>query len=207
MCELPRVNHEEITMEIEMTYPKTTKQSYYEQNVGSMDRQVRFVIGFAMIVAVLLNQPETLGVWSLVLLASIPVIASAILGWDPIYAALGKSNYVPEEESIQQKSWTYSNLGIIDRSLRLFLGAAILIDILLMGDSPMQAALALVAIPLITSAMIAWDPIYALFNLNSFAARVDAEVAEPGANEQTLAQYYEFPNPPAVGRGSMPKAA
>lgn len=192
-----------------MSNPKYAKQDFFDQNVGSMDRQVRLVIGIAIIMAVLLNQPESLGAWNLALLASIPVIASAILGWDPLYAVLGKSNYVPEEEDIHQRSWTYSNLGIIDRSLRLVLGALIIVEVLSMGDSPMHAALALLAIPLITSAIIAWDPIYALFNLNSFAARVDAEVAEPGASEQTLAKYYEFPKlSPAKARDTnLPKAA
>lgn len=191
-----------------MTNPNTAKHEFFEQNVGSMDRQARLVIGFAMILAILFNQPHSLGEWNLLLLAAIPVISSAILGWDPLYALFGKSNYIPEEDDIHQRNWTYSNLGIIDRGLRLAIGAMIIADVLLMGESSLHAALALLAIPIIATAIIAWDPIYALFNLNSFAARVDAEAAEPGVNEQTLAKYYEFPTLATTTKtANLPKAA
>jgi len=176
-----------------MKYPQITKQNFFNLNLGFMDRQVRLVLGMAMILTVLLNPTEMTGAWNLLLLAAIPIVASAIVGWDPLYAIAGKSYYVPQEEDIHQRSWAYSNMGIIDRTFRLAIGALIIVDVLLMGNVPGQNVLALLAIPLIATAIIAWDPIYALFKLNSFAARVDAQIAEAGASEQSLAKYYEFP--------------
>jgi len=166
-----------------------------EQNVGFMDRQIRGVIGAVMIIGAMLISPEAMGidVENFLFLASIPIIASAIIGWDPFYAMLGVSKYVEKEENIQQRNWSYSNLGIVDRVFRFVLGTLLLMGVLMTSATEIPAAATLFAIPLILSAMIAWDPIYAMFDLNSFATRADVEVAEPGSNEKTLARYYEFP--------------
>jgi len=179
-----------------MNKSQLASQPISNENVGFFDKQIRVAIGAAMIIAVLMNSPETMGAWKLLLLASIPVIASAILGWDPLYALMGKSTYVPKEEEIQQRDWTYSNVGIIDRGIRFAIGILLLADALTMANMPINAIMALMSIPFIVTAIIAWDPIYALFKLNSFAMKADAEIAEPGASDQSLARYYEFPNLP-----------
>lgn len=181
------------------------KQGLLEQNVGFMDRQIRAVVGAAMIIAVLLDRPEISGLWSLFLLLSIPLIGSAILAWDPIYALLGKSFYVAKEEDIQQRKWLYSNIGIVDRVLRFAIGVLLLMSVLTVNGEP--AVISLVAIPFIATAIIAWDPVYALLGLNSFAKRIDAEVAEPGANHQSLAEYYQFPQLPKNDEAHFPRAA
>jgi len=164
-----------------------------EQNVGYMDRQIRGVIGSAMILVAMLSIPESTDMVSLLFLASIPVIASAIIAWDPFYAIIGISSYVDKEENIQQRNWVNSNLGIVDRVFRFVLGTLLLMGALVTGGAEVPVVATLFSIPLILTAVIAWDPIYAMFELNSFARRVDVEAADPGSSDKTLAICYEFP--------------
>jgi hypothetical protein len=63
----------------------------------------------------------------------------------------------------------------------------------------------LLAIPLMVTAIMAWDPIYALLRINSFASRNDVETAEPEANEHILTKFYEFPQ--NIANVNYPKAA
>jgi len=131
--------------------------------------------------------------WSVMLLASIPFITMAITGWDPLYAIAGKTAYVEGEEDIQQRSWTSTNLGAIDRVVRLGAGAVLIATLMTMNTMQSDLIITLFAIPLIVTAIIAWDPFYALMNINSFASRVDVETAEPDTSEQTLGTFYVFP--------------
>lgn len=163
-------------------------------NLSFTHRQVRFVLGATMLVVPMIAAPETLGMWSFVLLASIPVMATAIMGWDPVYAVLGKSSYIPGEEDIQQRNWALPNIGILDRGVRFSIGAILILSLLGMGAPQINVALGLIAIPLITSAIIAWDPIYAAFRINSFGSRTDVTAAEPNTSETTLAKCYTFPS-------------
>lgn len=184
------------------------KRSILEPNLSFSDRQLRFVIGATMIGGVLIVAPMTMGlVSSALLLASIPFITMAIIGWDPVYAMTGKSTFVEGEEDIQQRSWTCPNLGTIDRAARFGVGLTLIISLMLMSTA-MQAGmvLTLLAIPLIVTAIIAWDPLYAVLRINSFASQVDVEAAEPDASEQTLASCYIFPRRNRADR-DFPRAA
>ena len=177
------------------------KRNFMQPNLSFSDRQIRFVIGATMIAATLIVTPETMGMWSIVALASIPFIAMAIIGWDPLYAIAGKSAYVEGEEDIQQRSWTCPNIGAIDRAVRF--GAAMVLMATLMTMDVMQAGLVitLLAIPLVVTAITAWDPIYAALGVNSFASRIDVETAELDADEKTLGACYSFPQ---SSRSSVP---
>jgi hypothetical protein len=164
-----------------------------DTNLSFSDRQIRFVIGATMIAATLIAMPQTIGLWSMVLLGAIPFVTMAITGWDPFYAMLGKSTYVEGEEDIQQRSWTCPNVGSVDRGVRLGTGLMLMYALLTMSTMQADMVITLLAIPLITSAITAWDPFYAMFGINSFASHVDVEAAEPDASEQTLAACYVFP--------------
>ena len=189
-----------------MTTSTAMNRGIMKPNLSFVDRQVRFVVGATMIAGSLIVMPETLGMWSIVLLASIPMIATAINGWDPLYALLGKSAYVEGEEDIQQRSWTCPNVGVIDRSVRLGLGMVLLATLLTMSTMTAELVVTLMAIPLIVTAITAWDPLYAMSGINSFASRIDVETAEPDASEQTLAACYVLPQT-AKASGSYKQAA
>lgn len=176
------------------------------QNLGFMDRQLRAVIGALMIITPMLMVPGTIGVWSLLILASIPVIATAITGWDPLYAIFEKSTYAPYDEDIQQRNWSYANMGIMDRGIRAGVALTLLYALMTMGSMTAEMVVSFLAIPMIMTAITAWDPIYAALGINSFGSRTDVEAAEPEATEQTLAAYYEFPQPRNVGK-VYPQAA
>lgn len=144
-----------------------------------------------MIAAVLVIAPETLGLWSVALLASIPFIVMSIIGWDPLYAIAGKSTY--REGDIEQRSWSCANLGTIDRGIRLGIGMLLVMSLLTMNVMSVELVIGLLAIPLIATAMFAWDPIYAALGINSFASIIDVEAAEPNASDEDLCSCYNFP--------------
>lgn len=163
------------------------------QNLGFADRQVRAVIGTLMIAAPAIAVPETLGAWSILMLASVPLLTTAIMGWDPLYAMMDKSTYEYRSEDIHQRHWTHANMGIIERGIRLGIGSMMIAALFAMPSMSAGMGFTLMAIPLIVTAITAWDPIYAAMGLNSFGSRSDVEAAEPGISENTLAEYYEFP--------------
>ena len=176
-----------------MSMSTARQRHFMEPNLSFTGRQIRFVLGAAMVVSVLFVEPQAMEMWSLVALASIPFIASAIVGWDPFYAITGKSTYVEGEENIQQRCWTCANMGTIDRVVRAGIGFMLIASLLSMQTMQADMALTLFSIPLIVAAITAWDPIYAVLGINSFSSRIDIEAAEPDANANTLAACYTFP--------------
>ena len=170
-----------------------TTQMRFKQNLGFNDRQLRLVFGTLMLVAPMFAAPESVGLWAVLMLAGIPVITTAIIGWDPVYALLSKTTFVERAEDIKQRNWSYANMGIIDRSMRVGAGAVMLYALMTMDAMTASLALTLFAIPLIATATIAWDPLYAMFGINTFGSRTDVEAAEPQVEEQTLATLYIIP--------------
>ena len=186
--------------ETTMKTSTTIRQYALDQNLSFMDRQIRAVIGSTMLAAPMMFGPEILGMWNMLMLAAIPVISSAIIGWDPIYALTGKNSYVANEEEIHQRDWSVSNVGIMDRGIRAGIGLLMLYSLMTMGTMNMDMVFSLLAIPLIMSAITAWDPVYAALGINSFGSRIDVEAAEPYATEKTIAEFYEFPTPQPSNR-------
>ncbi|MGD8938928.1 MAG: DUF2892 domain-containing protein [Gammaproteobacteria bacterium] len=177
-----------------MNITNTNRRKIIAQNIGFIDRQIRALAGAAMLITPLAIQPETMGSWSIIILLAIPLISSAIIGWDPIFALFGKSTFVETEAEIQQRSWSVANIGIMDRGIRLGVGGILLYSLLTITTTMTPGmAMTLLAIPLIVSAITAWDPIYAALNINSFGSRIDVEAAEPEADLATLAKCYKFP--------------
>ena len=59
-------------------------------NIGIIDKSVRYVVGAALIGVMLMATPTPVGWLVLLPLVAIPIVISAISGWDPIYALLQK---------------------------------------------------------------------------------------------------------------------
>lgn len=176
-----------------MNTSSTNQGQQLGQNLGFADRQIRAVIGTVMLTAPVLTVSGSIGAWGILMLASVPVLVTTIMGWDPLYALMGKSTYEYHSEDIHQRHWTHNNIGIVERGIRFALGIMLLTA--LMGMPSMNAAMAfaLLSVPLIVTAITAWDPFYAAMSMNSFSSISDVEAAEPGMSETTLAEYYEFP--------------
>ena len=59
-------------------------------NVGNVDKLARYAVGATLIGAILVVAPLQVG-WIVFLpLIAIPIVISAIIGWDPIYALFQK---------------------------------------------------------------------------------------------------------------------
>lgn len=59
-------------------------------NIGTIDKSIRYVVGAALIGVMLTVAPSPVG-WLVILpLVAIPILISAISGWDPFYALFQK---------------------------------------------------------------------------------------------------------------------
>jgi Inner membrane protein YgaP-like, transmembrane domain len=68
----------------------TTWKFGHVPNVGNVDKVVRYVAGAILIGITLAISPENMGWTVLLALISIPIVISAIIGWDPLYALFQK---------------------------------------------------------------------------------------------------------------------
>jgi hypothetical protein len=68
-----------------------------QQNVGTVDRILRFAIGSALIAFPMLYQGTATEYAALTALASIPVIVTAIICWDPVYGLLKFSSMTTDD--------------------------------------------------------------------------------------------------------------
>jgi hypothetical protein len=59
-------------------------------NIGIIDTSVRYFVGATLIGVTLIATPTPVGWLVLLPLVAIPILISAISGWDPIYALLQK---------------------------------------------------------------------------------------------------------------------
>ena len=60
------------------------------QNMGPIDKSVRYVVGATLIGVMLIMAPTPVGWFVILPLVAIPVFISAFFGWDPIYALFQK---------------------------------------------------------------------------------------------------------------------
>lgn len=187
---------------------KTAAKRFYQTNLGFTDREVRMLAGAGMIAAVIFYAPTPIGLWGLLALAAIPIIATSIMGWDPLYALLGFTTYHRNESDIHQRTWFASNIGTVDRYVRVGL-AGILIGSMIFGPLvSWELAGAMAAILLVASAMMAWDPLYALAGLNTFASKKDVALVNSETENATLGKLYTFPKQARKTRsGEFAKAA
>lgn len=176
-------------------------------NIGYEDREIRILAGSVVIVTLMLAAPTPLGLWGLAALVAIPVIASGIVAWDPLYALFGINRYNETEGEIQQRSWSCPNVGTVDRIARLGMGTLLLATAFISTEIAWQGVSVLLAIPVIMSAIMAWDPLYALAHTNTFADKADVQSAEPDLKDSTLAEFYQFPTVHADKVGSLGRAA
>jgi hypothetical protein len=85
-------------------------------NVGKVDKVARYVVGASLIGVILVVAPAQAGWVVLLPLMAIPIVISAIIGWDPIYALfqklptprlLSSFDAIPEAEYKPQEAMPY----------------------------------------------------------------------------------------------------
>ena len=177
-------------------------------NISYESREIRILAGAGMIMALMLLAPTPVGLWGLAALIAIPVIASGIIAWDPFHALFGINRYNEAEGEIQQRRWSCPNVGTVDRIARFGVGALLLATAFTSTEIMWQSITTLLAIPVIMSAIMAWDPLYALAYTNTFASKSDVQSADPELQDATLAKFYRFPSAtPASTMDSFDRAA
>ena len=87
-----------------------------------------------------------------------------------------------QEQSSTRESFTSANVGSLDRLLRTVLGSVLIVDGLYSAAPTLGllgGVLILLSIPLFTSAIMAWDPIYAMLKIRTATFRTkDTHLAE-----------------------------
>lgn len=142
-------------------------------NIGSLDRLARFGLGMVLIGIGLVGQ-EPLGATVIMMLVAIPLVISAVMAWDPVYALLklrtatlrapppeGYPGYEASANEGPLMSW-------LDRIGRFGLGAALL-SVTLLGNVPVEWSVgaALASIPIIMTGVTGWDPLYHLLGIRT----------------------------------------
>lgn len=136
-------------------------------NVGTADRYVRFAIGSGLIAVPLLYSGVDAEYAAITSLVAIPIIFTAIARWCPIYALL-------HVHSIRQKlsnaEFYDQNVSVSDAFARYLLGTVLIMSTMLFTNiaDPWLVILALIAVPIIHSAIMLWDPIYAVFDIGTY---------------------------------------
>ncbi|WP_455210398.1 YgaP family membrane protein [Kaarinaea lacus] len=186
---------------------KISTGSILTPNISYESREIRILAGMATIIALMLAAPTPLGLWGLAALVAIPVVASGIIAWDPVHALFGINRYNEAEGEIQQRRWSCPNVGTVDRVARLGIGILLLATAFTSSEIVWQSITALLAIPVIMSAIMAWDPLYALAYTNTFASKSDVQSADPELEDSTLAKFYRFPSVKPDNMESLDRAA
>lgn len=183
-------------------------QKVLTPNISYQNREIRILAGMAMIISLMVAAPTPIGLWGLVALAAIPVIASGIIAWDPVHALFGINGYNAAEGEIKQRRWSCPNVGTVDRIARFGVGTLLLATAFTSTEIMWQSITTLLAIPVIMSAIVAWDPLYALAYTNTFASKSDVQSADPELKDSTLAKFYHFPSAAPENKvGSLGQAA
>ena len=144
-----------------------TRRNYSRSNVGGFDRVIRVALG-ALLLADGLHGTGPLGMDGVLMLVSIPLIISAIIAWDPLYALFQvRTATLPAHQIPQWKLSTLNanggiNVGTADRLLRIVLASGLLATPFLWTGSIgiMAVATTGAGIIVMMTAVMGWDPFY-----------------------------------------------
>lgn len=155
--------------------------SYTYSNVSALDRVARLGLSTVLIAIPLLEPTETN---MLMMLAAIPLVMSAIMAWDPMYALFKIRTATFHAQPAfawgrrAESEADGPNVGMLDRIVRLSFGAALLSVPLLFSwlesiDTDILVFATLAAIPIVLTSAIGWDPIYQALGLRTATLSVD----------------------------------
>ena len=162
-------------------FNKATEDSraFSQPNVGSVDRLFRLGIASLLIMDGL-HGTGPLGLESLLMMASIPLIASAIIAWDPLYALFKVRSATirePEPQALKADAVLNPNGGInvgsLDRIVRIMTAGLLLATPFLWTESIGAVAIAgtFAGVILMMTAIMGWDPVYRLAKVRTTTVR------------------------------------
>jgi len=176
-----------------METPRYALHTY--SNIGSLDRVARLVLA-SVLIGIPLSGVEPMAANVTMMLVAIPLVMSAIMAWDPIYAFFNVRTATLKARPLA--AWNSDardndglNVGWIDRIGRFGLGAALL-SVTLLGtvDGAMHSYAALASIPVIMTGVIGWDPFYHFFGLRT--ATLPIETAEDYGSTKVTDMFTVF---------------
>ncbi|WP_455200586.1 YgaP family membrane protein [Kaarinaea lacus] len=140
-------------------------------NVGTVDRYIRFAIGASLISVPLFYQGVDAEYAALTSLVAIPVLFTAIARWCPLYAFLHVQSI---KHRYDNNRFYGKNISTADTLVRYLLGTALIMATMMLTSvaDPWLVVLALMAIPIISSAIMQWDPVYAMFEIGTHQPQV-----------------------------------
>ena len=173
-------------------------------NVGTVDRYTRFAIGASLIAVPLLYQGVDAEYAALTSLVAIPVIFTAITRWCPLYAFLHVQSIKHKYDNTR---FYGKNISKTDTIMRYLLGAALIMTTMIFTSvaDPWLVVLALMAIPIISSAILQWDPIYAMFEIGTHQPQMTESYV--GDNVVTLFGQDKSDTQPTRPSGGTARAA
>ncbi|MDH4276199.1 MAG: DUF2892 domain-containing protein [Gammaproteobacteria bacterium] len=137
-------------------------------NVGKIDRYARFGLAALIIGAVMaMSDYDVLSsAYIVILLATIPLVMSAIVRWDPLYAMLHIHTLASDlwaKTEIKTKDFA-PNLSVPRRVMRVLTATAMIVLPIAYGSEPMtwEPFVILAAIPVAITAIMGWGPIEAM---------------------------------------------
>lgn len=179
--------------------------SHTYSNVSTLDRLARLVLS-ALLIAIPLLEPTEMNM--LMMLVAIPLVMSAIMAWDPVYALFKIRTATLHAQPAfawgrrAESEGDGPNVGMLDRVVRLSFGAALLSVPLLFSwlesiDTDVLVFSTLAAIPIVLTSAIGWDPIYQVLGLRTATLSVDT--AKDYATETDAEGFELFDAEPAPG--------
>lgn len=145
-------------------------------NVGEVDRYFRVALGMSLIAVPLFYDGVDAEFAALTSLIAIPIMFTAIVKWCPVYAFM----HVQSVKHKYDSSRFYGkNVSKSDGWFRYALGAALILVTMMFTSvaDPWLVIPALIAIPVIYTAITNWDPLYALFEIGTYKPRLNSTKA------------------------------
>ena len=144
-------------------------------NVGGADRLLRIILGGVLIADGLYGAGSMSLLGAVLIFLSVPLIISAIVAWDPIYAMFKvRTATLRVNDTLFARNRKHNanggiNVGTVDRMTRITLAGVLLATPFILAGSVGYAAVigTMLGIVVMMTAITGWDPIYQLTKIRT----------------------------------------
>lgn len=167
----------------------------HDDNLGISDRIVRVLVSIGLVGSFMAFQTADGGsLWAVLALVAPVIAATALLSWDPLYAVLG----INSTGKAYNSQFSDDNVGRIDRVVRYGISATLVVGFMLLAPTPVGASvvLPLLALPIFTTALTGWCPIYGLLQISTR----DVE-EQPQPSDMIYTGFPDVPQPEKIEHG------
>ena len=156
------------------------RRTFSKANVGGLDRVLRIGLASVLIMDVL-HGTGPLGLEPYFAIAAIPLIMSAILAWDPIYALFDVRTVtlrgsMPQAANPERLIATFAgiNAGAADRLYRVLLASLLIATPFLWTEVIGMGAIVgtYAGVAIMMTAIMGWDPLYHLADVRTATLKI-----------------------------------